>query len=218
MLPLPGPGAVLSAVARAGTTAVALAALPGRVVRLVDRLEQTAARFDLLLADVTGTAERADEIAAGAAVVVVEADRVARLSGVIAAEAGGVVAGAGGVQQSAGALVEAYAPMLAVLQPTLAKLADAMSPREVAAMVALVDRLPPLLDSVDRDVLPLLGKLNEMAPDLHALLESVNDLRRTVAGLPGIGLLKRRGDEELGEDITLPPPDGSRQGATRAPS
>ncbi len=73
-----------------------------------------------------------------------------------------------------------------------------------------------MLDAVDRDVLPLLGHLNEMAPDLHALLESVDDLRRAVAGLPGIGLLKRRGDEELADGDTPFTPDRTRQGATRA--
>jgi hypothetical protein len=216
MLPLPGPGAVLSAAGRARATAGALLALPGRVLRLVDGLEATAARLDVLLDAVTATAERAGEIAAGAAVVVVEADRVAKLSGTVAVEARGVVVGADEVRESAGALVESYAPILAELQPTLARLAETTSPREVTALLGLVDRLPPLLDAVDRDVLPLLGKLNVMAPDLHALLESVEDLRRTVAGLPGIGLLRRRGDEELAADGEPFVPDGTRQGATRA--
>lgn len=214
MLPLPRPGTVLSVVGRARGTAGALIALPGRALGLLDQVELAVGRVNALLDAVAVIAGRADEVATGAAVVVGEADRVARLSGAVAVEARGVVAGAGEVQRSAGTLVDAYAPTLAVLQPTLAQLADAMKPGEVDAMVGLVDRLPPLLDSVDRDVLPLLGKLNEMAPDLHALLESVDDLRRTVAGLPGIGLLKRRGEEELA--IEQPPADGSHHGATRA--
>ena len=214
VMSLPGPSAVLSAAGRAGATAFALVGLPARVLRLMDRLEQTAARFDVLLAEVAVTARQADEVAAGAAAVVVEADRVAKLSGAVALEARGVAIGADEVRESAGALVGAYAPVLATLQPTLDRLAELMSPRQVTALVGLADRLPPLLDAVDRDVLPLLGHLNEMAPDLHALLESVDDLRRAVAGLPGINLLKRRGDDELaGEPFE---PDGSRQGATRA--
>lgn len=216
---LPGPYAVLSAAGRAGATAVALVGLPGRVLRLMDRLELTAARFDVLLAEVAVTARRADEVAAGAAAVVGEADRVAKLSGAVALEARGVAIGADEVRESAGALVGAYAPVLAALQPTLDRLAELVSPRQVTALVGLADRLPPLLDAVDRDVLPLLSHLNEMAPDLHALLESVDDLRRAVAGLPGIGLLKRRGDEELAaEPLEQFVPDGSRQGATRAPA
>ena len=213
---LPGVGAARSAVARALATAGALVALPGRVVGLVDRVELLLARIEGLVHAVAVTAERADEVASGAALVVVEADRVAKLSGTVAVEARGVAAGAGEVQQVAGALVEAYAPTLAVLQPTLTRLAETTSPAEVTALVGLVDRLPPLLEAVDRDVLPLLSRLNEMAPDLHGLLEAVDDLRRTVAGLPGIGLLKRRGDEELAEDDTPFTPDATRQGATRA--
>ena len=90
----------------------------------------------------------------------------------------------------------------------------------MSAPLFLVDRLPPLLDSVDRDVLPLLGRLNEMAPDLHSLLEAVEDLRRTVAGLPGFGMLRRRGDVELQDDDDRAPQplggDLTRGGATRA--
>ena len=162
------------------------------------------------------TARQAGEVASGAAVVVLEADRVAKLSASVALEARGVTVGADEVRESAGALVAAYAPVLGALQPTLDRLAELVSPRQVSVLVGLADRLPPLLDAVDRDVLPLLGHLNEMAPDLHALLESVDDLRRAVAGLPGIGLLKRRGDEELADDDTPFIPDGTRQGATRA--
>jgi hypothetical protein len=53
-----------------------------------------------------------------------------------------------------------------------------------------------------------------MAPDPHALLDSVNDLRRTIAGLHGIGLLRRRGEEELAEEDFVPDP--TSRGATRA--
>ncbi|HST65689.1 MAG TPA: hypothetical protein VLM05_10920, partial [Mycobacteriales bacterium] len=76
----------------------------------------------------------------------------------------------------------------------------------------LIDRLPTLLDSVDSDVLPLLGKLDAVAPDLHALLEAVEDLRSAVAGIPGVGRLMRRGDEELDNPETRP----GDAGATRA--
>ena len=213
----------------AGSTAVALLGLPARVLRLMDRLEATVDRVETLVADVAVTARRADEVASGAGEVVASADRVATLSGgvaleaqrvtelsaAVAREARGVTAGADEVREAAGALVAAYAPVLATLRPTLDRLAELVSPRQVTALVGLSDRLPPLLDAVDRDVLPLLGHLNEMAPDLHALLESVDDLRRAVAGLPGIGLLKRRGDEELAADEPTFTPHPTRQGATR---
>ena len=45
-------------------------------------------------------------------------------------------------------------------------------------------------------MLPVLSKLDRVGPDLHELLEVVEDLRRVMTGLPGIGLLRRRGDAE----------------------
>lgn len=217
------PAAALTAAGRLRSTAVALLALPGRALDLVDQMERLVSRLDALLESVRVTADRASavadragEVAEQAGGVANEADRVARLSGGIAVEARGVVVGAGEAQQAVAALVADYRPALETLQPTLTRLAETVDPREVEAMVGLVDRLPPILDSVDRDVLPLLGKLNDMAPDLHSLLEAVDDLRRTVAGLPGIGLLKRRGDEEIGADSSARADGDGRPGSTRA--
>jgi hypothetical protein len=209
-----GPMAVLSA---ARSTVGALVALPGRVIDLVDRAEVAVARIEVLIDSVAVTAARAAEVAEAAGIVAVEADRVARVSGAVAADARGIAAGASEVEQEIGALVRAYEPALATLQPTLTRLAESTDPREVDALVGLVDRLPPLLDSVDTDVMPLLGKLNVMAPDLHALLESVNELRATIAGLPGMGLLRRRGEEQLADEENVTP-DPTRAGATRAPA
>jgi hypothetical protein len=232
---------VLSTAVRVGVTATALLGVPGRVLVLMDRAEAAVTRLEQLLESVRATADRAGEVAdragdvadragevadrAGevadrAEDVVGDVDRVSRLAGVIAADSRGVVAGASEAQEAVATLVQAYEPTLATLHPTLTLLAETMDPREVSALVGLVDRLPPLLDSVDEDVLPLLRRLNEMAPDLHSLLGSVDDLRRTVAGLPGIGLLRRRGDGQLAGDEEPDPepflPDPEARGATRA--
>lgn len=203
---LAGPAAVLSA---ARATVGGILALPGRVIDLVDRSELAVARIEVLIDSVAATAARSAEVAEAAGIVAIEADRVARVSGVVATDARGVVAGAGEVEQEIGALVRSWSPTLATLQPTLTRLAESTDPREVDALVGLVDRLPPLLDSMNTDVLPLLGKLNDMAPDLHDLLESVNELRATIAGLPGMGLLRRRGEEKLDDDTPTPTTGGA---------
>ena len=233
MLSLPGPSAVLSLAGRARSTAALLLGLPGRAIALVDRAEQLVDRVDALLAAVEAVAARAalvaaeaeavagraGEVAAGAGTVVVEAGRVARVAGTIAADRRGVVAATAETERSAAALVGGYEPTLRALQPTLTRLAETVDPREVEAMVALVDRLPRLLDSVDTDMLPLLSRLNQMAPDLHAVLDAVEDLRRVVAGLPGVGVLMRRGDEELAAADSEPGTalqGASQHGATQA--
>ena len=135
-----GPATVLSAARRVRSTAAALLALPGRAVELVDRIELIVARVDALLDSVELTALRAEEVATRAGAVAGEADRVARLSGVVATDARGVVAGAAEAQAAVAVLVGSYAPTLEVLRPTLDRLAESVDPREVEAMVGLVDR------------------------------------------------------------------------------
>ena len=81
-----------------------------------------------------------------------------------------------------------------------------MSAREVDAAIALVDRLPMVLEHLESDVLPVLSKLDQVGPDLHELLEVVEDLRRVLTALPGVGLLRRRGDDDEKRDDT---PDAS---------
>jgi len=88
-------------------------------------------------------------------------------------------------------LLAAYEEPLRQLVPTVRRLAETVDPAEVEAAVSLVDRLPRLLDAVDRDVLPMLAQLQVVGPDVHELLDIVDDVRRMVAGLPGVGMLRR---------------------------
>lgn len=88
-------------------------------------------------------------------------------------------------------LLAAYEEPLRQLVPTVRRLAETVDPAEVEAAVSLVDRLPRLLDAVDRDVLPMLAQLQAVGPDVHELLDIVDDVRRMVAGLPGVGMLRR---------------------------
>jgi len=90
-------------------------------------------------------------------------------------------------------VLAAYEEPLRQLAPTLRRLAEAVDPAEVEAAVSLVDRLPRLLDAVDRDVLPMLAQLQAVGPDVHELLDIVDDVRRMLAGLPGVALLRRDG-------------------------
>ena len=99
--------------------------------------------------------------------------------------------------------LQAWEPSLRKLAPSMERFAEALHPDEVTAAIALVDRMPQLLDHVENDVLPALQSLDRVGPDLHEVLEIVEDLRRVITGLPGIGLLRRRGEDEP------PPVEGS---------
>ncbi len=46
----------------------------------------------------------------------------------------------------------------------------------------------------------MLATLDNVAPDVHALLDTVQDLRELAKGFPGSKLFRRRGAEEIAEE------------------
>ena len=62
-----------------------------------------------------------------------------------------------------------------------------------------VDELPKLKEHLTADILPILATLDRVGPDLHDLLDVTRDLKLAVAGIPGLGMLRRRG-EKLTDD------------------
>lgn len=199
-LPLPGPSAVIggaAAAAEAVETAIGLVpraaaaltrveALLDRVDAVVDRAEQAVERANAV---VTSAAESAD----GARTSLATVEIVAR-------DAGRAVDGAAGVLDRVDASLSAWEPTLRRLAPSAKRFAESIDPKEVDAAIGLVDRMPVLLDHVENDVLPVLQNLDRVGPDVHALLEVVEDLRRVLTGLPGVSLLRRRGDDDSRDD------------------
>ena len=193
---VPGPSVVLGgAVAAADALETALGLVPRaadamtRVEVLLDRAEKVADRADQVVT-------RADEAAERAHVVLGTAELVTR-------DASRTVDGATGVLDRVDTSLVAWEPSLRPLAPSLERFAEALSPAEVTAAITLVDRMPLMLDHLENDVLPMLRKLDRVGPDIHELLAVVEDLRQVVTGLPGIGFLRRRGDDEP------PPVEGS---------
>ncbi len=76
---------------------------------------------------------------------------------------------------------------------------EQLSHEEVTAAVRLVDELPKLRQHLTADVLPILATLDRVGPDLHDLLDVTRDLKLAVAGIPGLSMLRRRG-EKLNDD------------------
>ena len=192
-LPVPGPRDVLSALERGADQVEALVAAVPRALALLDRaaalLDQASAavaRADVLLARAGATVDRVQEVAEGAAEVCVRA--------------GAVVDGAAVQSARVATLVDLLEPSLTTLQPTLETLAETTHPDEVRALVRLVDQLPALADRMEDDVLPVLTTLGSVAPDLHDLLNVSRELNEILGGIPGLGRIKRRveEDEELG--------------------
>jgi hypothetical protein len=191
---VPGPRDVLAAGERAVelvdgllATVPRISALLDAAERLLDDARDVLARFDDTRATADVLIARADATVAGTAVVV---------DGIQAAATGAdaLLVAAAAAQVRLVELLDRLEPSLSRLQPTLERLAETTDPREVDALVGLVDRLPALAEQVERDVVPVMQALSSVAPDLHDLLDTSRELNEMLAKVPGISRLRGRGD------------------------
>lgn len=143
----------------------------------------------------------AEQVSAAAGVLVGEAEQVARAAGTVVAEADAVAGRAAGTviaaEKAAGTAAEllaAYEPALRRAAPMATRFVEQLSHEEVTAAIRLVDELPKLKEHLTADILPILATLDRVGPDLHDLLDVTRDLKLAVAGIPGLGMLRRRGE------------------------
>lgn len=189
-LPIPGPAAVLtSATAAAGAVETALALVP-RAAQAMTRVEALLDRAEAAVERVEKVLDRTDATNVRAGAVIDQASLVSR-------NANRAIDGVAGLSDRADVVLQTWEPVLRRLAPKAQRFAESLSEAEVDAAIAIVDRLPQVLEHVETDVLPILHTLDRVGPDVHDLLEVVEDLRRVVTGLPGIGLLRSRGDDDV---------------------
>jgi hypothetical protein len=177
-LPLPGPRDLLGVLERGADQVETLLGLVPRLAALVDRAEEQLGRIGPIL-------DRVEVVTSAAAAEVVRVNEVASLA---QSEADRLAL-----------LLDGMQPPLTRLQPTLEVLADTTDPQEVAALVAMVDHLPELTRRLEDDVLPVMGTLATVAPDLHDLLAVSSELNEIIGKVPGFGRIKRRVEEEQDE-------------------
>jgi hypothetical protein len=221
----PSPSAVLgpgmSLAGRVLQAGAAIAALPVRAFALLDGAELLVTRMIAVLDRVEDLVERAEQVAVdadgavrevralntAAALAVEEAARVSGAAGV-------VIAGAEAVAERAGAVVDqasrtaataeqtlsAYEPALRRGAPMAERFVGQLSHEEITAAIRLIDELPKLTRHMTENVLPILATLDRVGPDIHDLLEVTRDLKFAIAGIPGLGMLRRRGEDRLAED------------------
>ncbi len=217
-----------SVVGQAVEAAAALATLPVRVFQvlgsaellvtrmtvLAEQAEDLVGRTAVMVTDIDATAVRArgavehvETIAAAAALTVREAAAVAAAAAKVvdgaddvSAEAAAVVLRAGTLAGEADALLGAYAPTLRTAAPMASRFIEQVSHEELTAAIRIVDQLPRLLDHLTTDVLPILATMERVGPDIHSLLEATRDLQLAVAGIPGLKILRRRGEEKLSDE------------------
>ncbi|WBB82065.1 hypothetical protein O7606_12270 [Micromonospora sp. WMMD882] len=184
-----------------------------RTDRVVERAEAVSSSAATVVTDAETVAARAkavvteaETVAARAGTVVSEAETVAARAGTVVAEAGAVAGRAAGTVETAraaaavaGELLSAYEPALRRAAPMAARFVEQLSQEEVTAAIRLVDELPKLKEHLTADVLPILATLDRVGPDLHDLLDVTRDLKLAVAGIPGLGMLRRRGERRADE-------------------
>jgi hypothetical protein len=216
-------GKVIETAAGAATIPVRAVALIGQTELLLNRATLAVSQVEELIRRVSGVAAGAESAiadvratATAAALAVDEVATIATAAGdlvrraSITAEAAGVVVGdaatavgdvtaitnrAGTVAGEVEAMVGDYSPTLRGAAPLAARFVSELTPDEVTAAIRMIDELPALQRHLVHDVMPLLGKLDQVGPDLHKLLEVTEDLHLAIAGLPGLKMLRRRGEE-----------------------
>jgi hypothetical protein len=216
-------GQVVETAAAVATVPVRVLGLLGQTELLVNRVTLLAERAEALIDRVDGVVDGAEGtlretrvLVAAAALAVDEAGAIAVRAGravdgasAIVTDAAAVAGAAAGVVEQAEAasaeareLLDGYAPTLRQAAPLAARFVSELTPEEVTAAIRMVDELPRLRQHLSEDVMPLLGKLDQVGPDLHALLAVTNDLYLAIVGLPGLKRLRRRGEERLADEET----------------
>jgi hypothetical protein len=186
--------------------------------RIVGETEEAIHQVRLLAERATAPIEEATGLVAGAATMLAEVDRVTTAAGSIVAAADRVTAAAGVVvtdtelvagkaatamaraevtAATAEELLTAYADTLRKGAPMASRFVEQLTAEEVDAAIRLVDELPQLTQHLTSDVLPILATLDRVGPDLHDLLNVTRDLKLAIAGIPGLAMLRRRGEGRL---------------------
>ncbi len=171
------------------------AGLPQRVIGLVGEAEDLLAQARTSLASLETISTDAAASILRVSHLLDATDAVVVRTETITEDATETLGAARTLTQDAAAMVGSVQPELAKLLPLLEKFANKLSEAEVDAAIALVDELPVITRSLREDILPILGTLDHVGPDINELLHVMDDVRKAVLGVPGFSFFKRRGEE-----------------------
>lgn len=189
-----------------------------RVVACVDTVlvdaETMVRRVDPLLGEVHAVAGRASglvtdagEVAAGAALLISRADGVTEgaaglvgRAGTVADQAKHLVGEAGVTSRGASEILDLYRPIAHAAAPLAQRFVEDFTEAELQAAIRMVDQLPQLTHHLETDIMPILVTLDRVGPDVHELLDVLQDVRHAIQGVPGFRRLRRRGEEKERED------------------
>jgi hypothetical protein len=177
-----GPGTLVAEVtARLGAVSQAGRTIP-RVLGLLDAAEVLVRRLAVVIEEIEATNRRAAEVAERTASTQAVAAVVADEAAVIALRIA--------------ELVNAYEPELQRLQPVVSETAGRLSSSDPVALATMIDAAPGLMQTMERDVVPILQTLGTLAPDMTDLLDTSRTLNEMLGAVPGLGRIKKRMDDD----------------------
>jgi ABC-type transporter Mla subunit MlaD len=186
VLSLPRPSTLvdfaISAAGNAVGAAMAVASAPARLMRLVDDVE-------VLVIRATTVVDAAEQ-------AVVEVQAVTASAAGIVQESARTSAAAGAAVEQAAQSARTASELIAAYEPAARRFVEELSAEEIDAAIRMIDEMPRLAHHLNADVLPILATLDRVGPDIHELLGVTRDLRQAILGIPGFGMLRRRGEEK----------------------
>lgn len=162
-------------------------------VEEVTTLIELVGRATALMDDAERLVIRANAALAGAERQLAECERQLQRSGALLQETETMVA-------PLRPLVDAATLVFAKALPMATTVVNSIDPDEVDAVVRTVNHLPALVDTVEKQVIPNLARLERVGPDVHEILENVSDLSTALMGMPGMGWMQKRGADKQDDD------------------
>jgi ABC-type transporter Mla subunit MlaD len=153
-----------------------------RAGHLLDRLELLLARAEKAADEVESVVLQAHALEKRVATVTEGADHV----GVAAREATAIATEQATRLQR---ILDLYEPLLRDLAPLARETSRILRPSHLKGLAALLDELPPLVDRFE----PALQGMANLTPEMENVTEKVENVGEIVEGVPGAGILKRRG-------------------------
>ena len=162
---------------------------------VVADVDAIAGQAQIIVGQVGTVATRAETIVGDVDTVAGQARTVVGEVAVVAGDARTIIDSAGRSAEVAGELLDTYGPLARQSAPLASQFVEELSPAEVHAAIAMLDRLPELAERMNM-IMPILGTLDTVSPEIHELLCVVKDLRQAITGVPGFNFLRRRGEEK----------------------
>jgi ABC-type transporter Mla subunit MlaD len=193
---IPGPTTLFSVAGRGVDQVERALSLIPRVADAVSAVETLLARVDEVVTSIELARQEAQAVVDRVSAVADRADAVVDRVAAIAERAELIVEQAAGVTAQVAPLLDQFDPTLQQLHPILDRITTTTAPDEVAAVVEMVNLTPDLVAKLQTDIIPVLDTLGTVAPDVRDLLDVSKELNSMLAGLPGLGRIKRKVDDQ----------------------